>query len=164
MSVRFRVHQLQPTDVPLMRGLNTLFGVAFNDAETYGAEPPGDAYLKGVLSKEHVIVLVALAGERTGDQQAAEQVVGGLVAYELDKLERARREIYIYDLAVAEEHRRCGIAMALIQRLRQIATDRAAWVIYVQADYGDDPAIALYEGLGSREEVLHYDIEVSKAP
>jgi aminoglycoside 3-N-acetyltransferase I len=33
-------------------------------------------------------------------------------------------------------------------------------VIFVQADYGDDPAIALYSKLGTREEVLHFDIPV----
>jgi aminoglycoside 3-N-acetyltransferase I len=33
-------------------------------------------------------------------------------------------------------------------------------VIFVQADHGDDPAIALYERLGVREEVLHFDIAV----
>jgi aminoglycoside 3-N-acetyltransferase I len=62
--------------------------------------------------------------------------------------------------AVAEPHRRTGIATALIGRLRGIAAERGAWVIYVQADYGDDPAIALYEKLGVREEVLHFDIGV----
>src|SRR6185295_10721624 len=100
---------------------------------------------------EHVVALVALAGGA---------VVGGLVAYELDKFEQARREIYIYDLAVAEPHRRRGIATALIERLRTIAAARGAWVIYVQADHGDDPAIALYETLGAREDVLHFDIPV----
>jgi aminoglycoside 3-N-acetyltransferase I len=45
-------------------------------------------------------------------------------------------------------------------RLREIAARRGAWVIYVQADYEDGPAIALYESLGVREEVLHFDIGV----
>ena len=31
-------------------------------------------------------------------------------------------------------------------------------MIYVQADYGDDPAIALYDKLGTREDVMHFDI------
>ena len=87
-------------------------------------------------------------------------MVGGLVAYELDKFERARREVYIYDLAVAAPHRRRGIATALIGHLRDIAARRGAWVIYVQADHGDDPAIALYEKLGIREDVMHFDIAV----
>jgi aminoglycoside 3-N-acetyltransferase I len=33
-------------------------------------------------------------------------------------------------------------------------------VLYVQADHGDAPAIALYEKLGLREDVLHFDIPV----
>jgi aminoglycoside 3-N-acetyltransferase I len=149
MSIMLR--RLTSTDVGLLRKLNAVFGGAFADPETYAAEPPGDAYLENLLAKEHVIALVALVSE---------EVVGGLVAYELDKFERARREVYIYDLAVSAEHRRQGIATALIEHLRGIAAQRGVWVIYVQADYGDDAAIALYEKLGSREEVLHFDIRV----
>jgi aminoglycoside 3-N-acetyltransferase I len=87
-------------------------------------------------------------------------VAGGLVAYEFDKLERMRREIYIYDLAVDEAHRRQGIATGLIEHLCVIAAERGAWVVYVQADHGDGPAIALYEKLGVREDVLHFDIPI----
>lgn len=97
------------------------------------------------------MALVALKGE---------EVLGGLAAYELDKFERARRELYIYDLAISAEHRRQGVATALIAHLREIAARRGVWVICVQADYGDDPAIARCEKLGSREEVLHFDIRV----
>jgi aminoglycoside 3-N-acetyltransferase I len=50
------------------------------------------------------------------------------------------------------------VATAVIGRLQAIAAERGASVIYVQADHGDDPAIALYESLGEREEVLHFDI------
>jgi aminoglycoside 3-N-acetyltransferase I len=133
--------------------LNALFGRAFADVETYGARPPNDAYMAQFLIKEHIIVLVALAEDT---------VVGGLVAYELEKFERERREVYIYDLAVEEAHRRQGIASALVARLGEIATQREAWVMYVQADYGDAPAIRLYEKLGVREDVIHFDIGVSK--
>ncbi len=145
------LRRLGPADVPVMRGLNALFGKAFGDPQTYTGDQPDDAYLEGLLAKEHVFAVAALSGE---------EVLGGLVAYELDKFERARREMYIYDLAVAAEHRRRGLATALIGRLREIAARRGVWVIYVQADYGDDPAVALYEKLGSREEVLHFDIGV----
>jgi aminoglycoside 3-N-acetyltransferase I len=82
------------------------------------------------------------------------------VAYEFDKFERMRREFYIYDLAVAEHQRRQGVATALIKHLCEIAAERGAWVVFVQADHGDDPAVALYEKLGVREDVLHFDIAV----
>lgn len=145
------VRRLGPSDIPAMRQLNQLFGVAFDDADSYAAHAPGDAYLAELLSKDHVIALTAWEGDT---------VTGGLVAYELDKFEMARSEIYIYDLAVAEAHRRKGIATALIEHLRTIAAARGAWVVYVQADYGDDPAIALYTKLGTREDVMHFDIAV----
>jgi aminoglycoside 3-N-acetyltransferase I len=145
------IRHLSFTDVPRLRELNALFGSAFDDTETYNGDPPSDAYLAELLGKPHVVALVALVDG---------SVAGGLVAYELDKFERARREMYIFDLAVEERHRRKGIATALIQELGAIASRRGAWVMYVQADYGDDPAIALYEKLGVREEVLHFDIAV----
>ena len=87
--------------------------------------------------------------------------MGGLAAYELRKFEQERSEIYIYDLAVASPHRREGIATALIEHLKRIAADRSANVIFVQADLGDEPAIALYTKLGAREEVLHFDIRIA---
>jgi aminoglycoside 3-N-acetyltransferase I len=143
------VVRLSAVDVPLMRGLNALFAEAFEDPEHYAANPPDDSYFESQLSQPHVIALVAVEQEN---------VVGGLVAYVLPKLEQARSEIYIYDLAVAETHRRQGIATALIAELRSIAREVRAWVIYVQADYGDEPAIALYTKLGVREDVMHFDI------
>src|SRR5215210_2243154 len=85
------LRRLTPTDVPLLRQLNAMFGETFAQPETYAAASPSDAYLESLLAKEHVVALVALAGE---------EVLGGLVAYELDKFERARREVYIYELAV----------------------------------------------------------------
>ena len=90
VCISLDIRRLTSHDLPLLRSLNTLFGHAFGEPDTYCAEPPSDAYLSGLLAKEGLIVLVALM---------AGQVVGGLVAYELDKFERARRELYIYDLA-----------------------------------------------------------------
>jgi aminoglycoside 3-N-acetyltransferase I len=53
-----------------------------------------------------------------------------------------------------------GFATALIQELKKIAVARSAYVIFVQTDIKDDPAIALYTKLGVREDVLHFDIAV----
>ena len=145
------VQRLHSADVALLRELNQLFAAAFGDPESYTHAPPDDSYLCTLLGKEHLIALVAVVSG---------QVVGGLVAYELEKFERARSEFYIYDLAVAEDYRRRGIATALIEQLREIAASRGVWVIYVQADYGDNAAIGLYEKLGVREDVMHFDIPI----
>ena len=90
--------------------------------------------------------------------QDAGRVVGGLAGYVLPKFEQARSEFYIYDLAVDAGHRRRGVAMAMIERLKRLAVTRGIYIIFVQADSGDDPAIALYTKLGVREYVLHFDI------
>ena len=151
MDAGFTVRQLTADDTPSMDSLLGVFGEAFDDADTYGARRPGAAYLRQLLASGHFIALVACD---------ASGVIGGLAAYELKKFEQERSEIYIYDLAVAPLHRRKGVATALIQDLQRIASERGAWVIFVQADPPDEPAIALYSRLGQREDVLHFDIPV----
>lgn len=151
MSEAVRIHSLAPPDVLLMYGMLDLFSAAFEDPEHYDTNRPDAAYLSSLLGRDTFIAIAALDGDT---------VVGALAAYELPKFEQARSEFYIYDLAVAESHRRLGIATALIRALQTIAASRGGSVVFVQADYGDDPAIALYESLGAREEVLHFDIAV----
>lgn len=136
-----------------MKRLLAMFGEAFEDVATYQDAVPDDGYLSALLAKPHFIALAATSGD---------DVVGGLAAYVLDKFERDRREIYIYDLAVAVAHRRRGIATTLIERLIDIAKERRAYVIFVQADRGDEPAIKLYESIGTREDVHHFDIAVTR--
>lgn len=143
------IQRLGPNDIALMRGINTLFADVFEDPDHYASAPPDDAWLRAQLANPATIALAAL------DSKA---VVGALTGYVLPKLEQKRSEIYIYDLAVAVSHQRRGIATALIGHLQDMAREIGAWVIYVQADHGDDPAIALYTKLGSREDVLHFDI------
>ena len=149
----FTIARIGPGDLALMNSLLTLFGEAFGEADTFGTRRPSAAYLERLLGSDTFIALAAVADGA---------VIGGLAAYELRKFEQERSEIYIYDLAVAEAHRRQGVATALIEALRPIAAERGAWVIFVQADHGDDPAIALYTKLGTREDVLHFDIAVDQ--
>jgi aminoglycoside 3-N-acetyltransferase I len=146
------VQVLGTGDIAPLRRMLTMFGRAFEDDATYSGQPPSDAYLGALLASPGFIAVAAFDGD---------EVVGGITAYVLPKPERARSELYLYDLAVGESHRRRGIATAMIQRLRELAAARGAWVVFVQADHGDDPAIALYTKLGVREDVLHFDIEPS---
>jgi aminoglycoside 3-N-acetyltransferase I len=135
-----------------MQAMLTMFGEAFGEVKTYGEHRPSTTYLEQLLGSDYFIAIAALNGR---------EVVGGIAAYELRKFEQERSEIYIYDLAVARRHRRQGIATALIMELKKIAAARGAYVIFVQADLGDEAAIALYSKLGRREDVLHFDIDVA---
>lgn len=145
----FNLRVLGPDDLAAMHGMLTMFGIAFDDESTYNDARPDDAYLRRLLGSDTFVAIAALKGD---------VVVGGLAAYELRKFEQARSEFYLYDLAVAEADRRQGIATALIGELRRVAALRGGYVVFVQADLVDAPAIALYTKLGVREDVLHFDI------
>lgn len=150
-----RIERLRPGDAARYAELMSLFGRVFEMSDTYTGARPGEAWVAERLASKDFIALVALDGEA---------VVGGLAAYVLRKFERERSEIYIYDLAVDAGHRRRGIATALIRETVAIAPSVGAYVVFVQADRGDAPAEALYDGLGTREEVAHFDIAVPGVP
>ena len=149
MTQAISVRRLTSNDVPQMRNMLSMFGQAFEDIPTYTEDQPSTPYLADLLSSNTFVALAAFEDDR---------VIGGLAAYVLPKFEQPRREIYVYDLAVAQSHRRLGVATALIRALQRLARELGAYVIFIQADYGDEPAVALYTKLGAREEVLHFDI------
>ena len=109
-QLSFRVQVLTREDVGAMRGMLAMFGEAFEDRAAYTQAQPDDSYLMGLLSNKSFIAVAAVSGQA---------VVGGLAAYVLPKFERARKEIYIYDLAVSSACRRQGIATAMIEELKK---------------------------------------------
>jgi aminoglycoside 3-N-acetyltransferase I len=146
------VRALGNDDVASMRAVLAVFGRAFDEVSTYTARQPDDRYLSALLSRDTFVTIAAFAGPT---------IIGGLAAYVLPKFEQARAELYIYDLAVDEPHRRHGVATAMIEELKRLAIARGIQVMFVQADHGDEAAISLYTKLGVREDVLHFDIATS---
>ena len=142
------ISRLGAADVAEMVAANQLFYDVFGE-EAYQGRPAGEDHLRRLLADEKFIALVARIGS---------EMVGALAGYELVKFEAERSEFYIYDLAVREEHRRLGVATALIEAMKPIAREKGGWMIFVQADPVDAPAVALYDKLGAREEVYHFDI------
>ncbi len=146
----FQVEVLTCGDVRTLRAMLGLFGRAFDDPQSYLANPPDDAYLDTLLARDTFVAIAALQ---------AGHVIGALAGYVLPKFEQARSEFYIYDLAVDAVHRRRGIATSMIRRLQRHLAAGDTHVIFVQADHGDEAAIALYTKLGIREDVLHFDLQ-----
>jgi aminoglycoside 3-N-acetyltransferase I len=149
----FTTKRLAAADLAAMKAVLRLFGDVFGDLDTYQGAVPSDAYLLGLLRDETFFAIAA------HDEHGA--TIGALAAYELKKFEQERSEIYIYDLAVDANHRRKGVATALIRTLGEAARKRGAYVMFVQADVGeeDEAANALYRKLASEIIVAnHYDI------
>ena len=149
MQASVRVEILGAGGAATLRAMLSMFGSAFGDVASYTERQPDDEYLERLLCSETFISMAAVADGH---------VVGGLAAYVLPKFEQARSELYLYDLAVDERYRRQGVATALLCELRRVAFARGVYVIFVQADLEDEPAISLYTKLGVREDVLHFDI------
>lgn len=147
-----KIKRLTEHDVAKMQKLNELFGVVFEDANNYQSNLPTSKYLADFLAQKHVIVLVV---EHSG------QIIGGLVAYVLTKFEQERKEVYLYDLAVATDYQRQGIGKNLMNELRNVAKSIGAYVVFVQADEGDD-AVVFYESLHPVENLRtrNFDFEV----
>jgi aminoglycoside 3-N-acetyltransferase I len=135
-------------------GMLDLFSDVFSDPSSYSESRPSRDYIQNLLSDKNFIGLVA--------KNDSGNVIGALAGYVLRKFEQERSEIFIYDLGVLEEFRRQKIASNLIEKLKMIAKEIGAYVIFVQADKDieDLPAIALYKKLGTQEDVFHFDIDV----
>lgn len=149
MSYKFK--RLTITNLEELKQLRIVFAEAFEEKEGY-SKIPSNEYLESILKDPKCIILVAI------DEQ--NKVVGGLVAYELNKIGLEISEMYLYDLAVSLEHRRKGIATKLISNLKVVAKKIGAKVVFVQAHNEDLEAIALYAKLSEIIEtnITHFDI------
>ena len=144
------VRRLGEGDLAGFRAMNSVFADGFGeDGEHYRVAPVDDENaLRWLANASHVGLIAEADGKP----------VGALAGYIFDKYEQSRRELFIYDLAVLESHRRQGIASALLEETRRIARAAACWTIVVQADVfpEDEPARALYRKFACEEITAHH--------
>lgn len=117
---------------------------------------------QGVSAGEVVPQTVAPVGEGVCAIGAwvADDLVGGLIAYELPLLSGIK-EMYLYDIAVLPAHQRQGIGTGLIAALKAEASVRGITTVFVDAEADDVEAVAFYRSLGVAElSVRHFTIPV----
>ena len=68
--------------------------------------------------------------------------------------------IYLYDLYVAPDARRHGVARALMEAARQHALDRGAGRLQLETAVDNHPAQALYESLGWKRDDVFYTYQL----
>ena len=122
-------------DLELARRTITLMAEVFE--EPY--EQVSDAYLEGLLSRPDFWIIAALEGD---------QPIGGLTGYTLPMTRTQSSEVFIYDLAIHQDHQRKGIGRLLVNALLKGAQAEGIESVFVPADNEDEHAIEFYRAIG----------------
>ena len=97
--------------------------------------------LRRFLSKPENVLIVA---EEDGDP------AGLLVAYALDRVDRDRRMVCLYEIGVLAGKRRRGHAAAMIDALVSWCRAQGVMKTWVVTDRSNEPAMRLYAATGAR--------------
>ena len=109
---------------------------------------------EALLADPRTLMLVAFDGE---------QPVGFVLAHALPRRHGDREKLFVYEVDVAETHRRRGIAAALLERLAELARERGIRTGFVLAEPDNGPAYALYRGAGGATEKVRVEWTFSYA-
>lgn len=111
----------------------------------------GEGDPEGLLADPRSLVLVAFDGAVP---------VGLVLAHELPRRHGDRSKLFVYEVDVAETHRRRGVATALLERLAGLARERGIRSGFVLTDRDNVAANALYRSAGgSAREAVEWDFE-----
>jgi GNAT superfamily N-acetyltransferase len=77
--------------------------------------------------------------------------IGFVLAHHLPRRHDPPAKLLVYEVDVAEEHRRKGVGKALLQELARIAQDRRIPVGWVLTDDWNEGAMALYRSAGGKD-------------
>ena len=80
------------------------------------------------------------------------KVCGFLSAYRLQRFDRRRVEVLLYEIGVEEPFRRRGVGRALVEEAKRWAAGVGADELWVLTEDDNIPARALYAATGGREE------------
>ncbi|MDR3085816.1 MAG: GNAT family N-acetyltransferase [Christensenellaceae bacterium] len=80
-----------------------------------------------------------------------DRVVGFLVAYELDRIDREQKMMFFYEVGVLSAFRRRGIGQKLIGRLKEYCMENHFMKMFLSTNRSNAPAMGLYRKTGGIE-------------
>ena len=131
-----QIVRLTASDVSRARELLRLF--VEGDGRALDVEPTDD-YLRGLLGDSTFHMVVAVVDG---------QLVGGLTGYELPMFKKEVREMFFYEIGVADEHQNRGVGTRLVEELKKICRERGIKEIFVSTDNDNASANRLYQKTG----------------
>src|SRR3712207_4435132 len=127
---RLAVERLTAVDDELASRLNALF----DEGTEWDAEQG-----RGFLGNPDNLFLIARWGER---------VCGFLTAHRLQRVDRRRAEVLLYEIGVDDPYRRRGVGTALIAAVQRWAKEVDADEVWVLTDTDNAAAKAFYSSTG----------------
>ena len=84
--------------------------------------------------------------------EVGHELAGFIAAYRLDRLDRDAKQLFIYEVGVAEAFRRQGIGTQLMGYVRTLVHDEGLMEAFVVTDHANAAAVRLYESTGGHIE------------
>jgi ribosomal protein S18 acetylase RimI-like enzyme len=112
-------------------------------AEQIFDHPLDRAALSRHLADEASHLLIAYVGDCPA---------GMARAMELLRVDRAEKQMFLYEIGTDEEFQRRGVARALIEELKRFSVERGCFEMFVNTGETNTPAMRLYETTGGVRE------------
>jgi GNAT superfamily N-acetyltransferase len=125
-----QIERLQSVDATLALQLDGLF-----DEGTVWDVEQGELFLR---NPDNLFVLARWAGT----------VCGFLTAHRLQRFDRRRAEVLLYEIGVDDRYRRRGVGTALIDEVKRWAKEVGADEVWVLTEAGNAAGMALYASTG----------------
>lgn len=82
------------------------------------------------------------------------QMVGFVLAHRLQRFDKRKAEVLLYEIGVARDHRQRGIGKTLVVAVLEWAKSVGADEVWVQTNRKNTGAVALYKSCGGFEDAL----------
>jgi aminoglycoside 3-N-acetyltransferase I len=84
--------------------------------------------------------------------ESAGELAGFVLAYRLQRLDRAAAQLFVYEVGVAPQHRHGGIGTSLMAYVRDLVAEESLMEAFVLTDQSNDAAMHLYRSTGGQVE------------
>jgi ribosomal-protein-alanine N-acetyltransferase len=100
------------------------------------------AYMRAFLADDRHYFVIVYVGD---------EPVGYVFGYRLSRFDGKPPMVFVYEVAVVEEHRRRGIGRALIKEIKRLADKDGCRKMLVPTNRSNEAAMALYRSAGGEE-------------
>ena len=84
--------------------------------------------------------------------ERGDELLGFVLAYRLERLDREAAQLFVYEVGVTPRHRRSGIGARLMEYVRDLVSEESLMEAFVLTDQDNDAAVGLYRSTGGQVE------------